>query len=618
MDELSSPGLYFVSRPGAESPAALLERTGPFHAASVGRLTSRAARGGWHLLFDGILTHERVPDQTDAEAMLNTFLDGGFDALHALEGFYNVLLLQAERGEAHLFSDPLCTRSWYLYQQGNTVAAAPTPLAFAAWELPMSLDRGGLFDTLRFMHGSLDRTLVQEVERLLPGTRYTWKGDAPLQKQPYVSFEHCPDLSITLEESAERLKTFFAEVMRGTLTHPRLESLPVHLPLTAGLDSRHILGELLDQDRPPEALRHVRFRPYDYEPARQIAEGLDLPMLAPPVARLDWPRLVERWMRRSAGLVNVHQAYLLEMTGRVPSNGAIGFNGYLMDWLMAVSPLKALPPGTTPAQHVWDRHKMGRGMLALLLPDASSLAEDSLNRLRAFAQRFEGPRWYRAVLLIVHQRGLHYTGPMDPMFADDAFYFSPGAHVRSLRYFQTVPRAVGGDRRARLEAMRRYFPELAAYPNADGHPYDAYDVLMKSSSSWWSQYGRPWLEALRSGFRDDPAPGTEHAWLRQIPALRSMHRVVARDSALARDGHLRGRGARASWGLLRAGGYQAWTLMSLLTAETAYRLLVRQEPLRDVTGWLFQEEGRRRTADDGGLDETCGQVTLSRHRTARA
>jgi hypothetical protein len=162
----------------------------------------------------------------------------------------------------------------------------------------------------------------------------------------------------------------------------------------------------------------------------------------------------------------------------MPPGGALGFSGYLMDWLVAINPWVDLPEGREAVEHVQNQFYTHSGMLSLLLPGASELAERSETRLRSFAEPFNGPEWYRAIVLATHHRGLHHIGPLDAKFADDAFVFPPGAHRDSLDYFRTVPRAVGGNRRARLEAMRRYFPELAAYPDDKGRPYSEYDSYM--------------------------------------------------------------------------------------------------------------------------------------------
>ena len=83
----------------------------------------------------------------------------------------------------------------------------------------MSLDRLELFHSFRFGHSSFGRTLVQEVERLRPGIRYVWK-DGELSEERYLSFAYREDRCITFDESVERVKGFFADVMHGTLTHP--------------------------------------------------------------------------------------------------------------------------------------------------------------------------------------------------------------------------------------------------------------------------------------------------------------------------------------------------------------------------------------------------------------
>jgi len=147
---------------------------------------------------------------------------------------------------------------------------------------------------------------------------------------------------------------------------------------------------------------------------------------------------------------------------------------------------------------------------------------------------------------------------------------------------------VAGERRARLEAMRRHFPELSAYPGPRGVPYADQTEIEKLKSSRWEQV-LPILKAIVTGFQTDPAPESEHEWIRRIDGFHAMHRRAALDSALVRDGHLRGWGVKGVWYLLQAGSFQGWTLMSLLTAETAYRLLVKQQSLDDVTDWLWAD-----------------------------
>lgn len=558
-----------------------------FRATASGTLSSHAATEEVYCWFDGLLTADRGEGRTDAETALNAYRKRGVEGITALEGFYNLFLVDENREIGYLLSDPLCSRPLYLYSRNGHTAAAPTPLSFAEWDLPMELSRTGLYGIFRFLHSSGRQTLIEEVERLQPGLLYRIETNGDVTSERVHSLDYDVSSDMTLDEATEWLKSSFGSVVEGVLGHPRLRDRAIHLPLTAGLDSRHILGELLDQGHPPEQIRHVYIKESEYEPVRQIADGLDLPLHSVPMEELDVPALTRRWMERSGGLVNVHQSYLLHLAEHDASEAVLGFNGYLMDWFLGIAP-RDHPAPDNAVGPLWDRTYTRPNMLRALFADEADLQAPVKARLEDIVESVDGPAWYRMMMGDFHQRGLHYTGVIDPMLADDALYVSPGAHRWSLEFVRTAPKEIAGERRARLEAMRRYFPELAAYPGPNGVPYAEQSMLKKLKSSPLEKVA-PILKAVVTGFQTDPAPESEHEWIRQIDAFHAMHRRVVFDSALVRDGHLRARGTKGAWYLLRAGGFQAWTLMSLLTAETAYRLLVKQQSIDDVTDWLWAE-----------------------------
>lgn len=584
-----APGLFLApaSAPApGDSPVDAFGR----QVSAEGTLASRAHTERCHCLFDGLLTDGRQAGGSDAEAALKAYRRDGVDGLAALEGFYNLCLVDRAERTTYLLSDPLCSRPLYLYRGADRVAAAPTPLAFADWDLPMRLSRQGLYGVFRFLHSGGRQTLVEEVERLQPGLLYQIDAEGALASRRVHSLDYDVAPDMTLDEATEWLKDSFADVMDGILSHPALEGRDIHLPLTAGLDSRHILGELIEQGRAPDQIRHVYIRQDEYDPVRQIADGLDIPLHCVPVGELDVPRLARRWMARSGGLVNVHQSYLLHLAQHDAPEAVLGFNGYLMDWFLGIAP-RNRPPADDPLKPLWSRTYTRPNMLRALFPDEEELQAPARRQLNEMVASVEGPPWYRMLMGDFHQRGLHYTGIVDPMLADDALYVSPGAHRWSLSFVRTAPKDVAGERRARLEAMRRHFPDLAAYPDPDGVPYAEQTMIQKSKGSRWEKV-RPILKAVATGFRHDPAPESEHAWLRRIAPFHEMHRRAVFDSALVRDGHLRSWGVKGAWYLLRAGGFQAWPLMSLLTAETAYRLLVKQQSLDDVSEWLWAQTDR--------------------------
>lgn len=576
------PGLYISP---AESRATTDSRliAGRVH----GLFASEASSRRHTCWFDGLLTEEHADRPSDAHIALEAYRARGIEGLTALEGFYNLCLVDEEDEAAYLLSDPLCSRPLYMYRTDEAVAAAPTPLAFAEWDLPMHLSRTGLYGIFRFLHSSGRQTLVDEVERVQPGLLYRFDADSSVTTERVHSLDYDVAPDMTLNEATEWLKSSFGSVIRGILDHPRLDDRPIHLPLTAGLDSRHILGELLDQGHPPDRIRHVYIREDEYAPVRQIAEGFDLPLYCVPIDELDVPTLTRRWMERSGGLVNVHQSYLLHLAQHDESTATLGFNGYLMDWFLGIAP-RDHPAPDNAVGPLWNRTYTRPNMLRALFSDEKDLQPPVRARLESIVESVDGPAWYRMMMGDFHQRGLHYTGVIDPMLADDAMYVSPGAHPWSLEFVKTAPKDVAGERRARLEAMRRYFPALAAYPGPNGVPYADRRLLEKVKSSKFEKV-LPIVKAAATGFRSDPAPESEHEWLRRIDPFHVMHRRAAFDSALVRDGHLRGWAVTGAWYLLRAGSFQAWTLMSHLTAETAYRLLVKQQSLDEVTEWLWAD-----------------------------
>lgn len=577
----SSPGLFVAP------PDPTLASPPSFQVEARGALASHARSSSVQCWFDGLLTTGRRAGQSDAHAVLMAYRANGVDALTELEGFYNLCLVDGATGKTYLLSDPLCSRPLYLYRSSRQVAAAATPVAFSDWGLPMHLSRVGLYGSFRFLHSSGEQTLVQEVERLQPGCLYELDPDGDVNARRVHSLDHDTDPSITLDEATQWMKEAFGSVIEGVMTHPLVRNRPVHLPLTAGLDSRHILGELLDQGYSPDQIRHIHITEKDAHPVRQIAAGLDLPLRYVRLRALDLPTLTHRWMARSGGLVNVHQAYLLHLAQHSESRAPVGFNGYLMDWFLGIAP-RPHPSTDDPVEPLWNRTYTRPNTLKALFDDEAGLQQTMHRVLRRIVASARGPTWYKMLMGDMHQRGLHYTGAIDPMLGDDALFVSPGAHRMALRFVRTVPREVAGDRRARLEALRRYFPQLATYPGSYGVPYMEQNALHTKRPGRWKAV-QPVLKAIATGFRYDPAPESEHAWLRQIPGYRAMHRRAVFDASLVRDGHLRGWAVHGVWYLLQAGGFQAWTLMSLLSAETAYRLLVKQEPLEDVNDWLWND-----------------------------
>ncbi len=565
-------GLYVVAGAPPSTPA--LPCSGGIWAQARGVLASSAQRGSLELLFEGILTGGRAADADDAQVALEAFERGGVEALRSLDGFYQLALIDTVRGSATIVCDAMATRPLYVYAGAGVAAIAPSPAWFAGLGLPMQLDRLGLYQVFRLNHGIGGRTLAREVTRSRPLTVYELSGDGSVRRWGLEPVRKRSDASMTLDAATDRLRDITAEVIAGIVSHPRLRARQIHLPLTAGMDSRHLLAELLRQDRAPALLRHVRLSDNELLPVAAIAADYKLPLQATDVANLDYSSLCRRWVE-TAGAVHFHQMYLMAVADAPVGSGVLGFDGYLADIFLGFYPF------TTA---IGNRY-YSRVMLRRWFDDHRSLDAATNAEIDAELALFAGPESFCIGGAESFNRGLCYTGSVFPVLGDDALYFAPGAHRKALDFYCTVPEAVAGAKRARLHLFRRDFPALGAYPNEYGTSYLELDTLYNSKSVPWSK-ALAFARGMLTPRRHDPAPDTEHAWLRQIAPLHALSRRVSHDSALAADGHLPASRLARAWRLHQAGAFLAWPLMSSITADVGYRVLICRQPPDEVAGWL--------------------------------
>ncbi len=582
---IKAPGVYLITGNDSNIPEASIY--GNYSVWQVGKLSCKTESDAWALHFDGILFRDYSTDVSDADYLLNTFTNRfEIDDLLRIHGFYNAILIHKSGNKGFLFGDDLAARPQYLYQQKEKIGYAPTPFSFAEMNLEMNLNRTNLLEFIRFRYNSYQRTMIDEVERCLPGHYYSFDQNGNLESHKYLNFDQENSTNITLESAADWVYEICKKPMEATFDHPVLKKLEVHLPLTAGLDSRHLLGQVLESDKKPASLRHINISERDLEPVKKISKALDIPLNAPSIKELDYSDLMRRFLERSGGLANIHQFYLLQIKDMTPENGALGFNGQLMDKFLGLAPVTSLKSGLSVADSIWKKKFTGKSILDGLFVDSKEIIKN-LYRIRSHEiDSVQGEDWYKIAIDEFHQKSLHYTGITDTMVSDDYFSFSPGSSYESLDFIRTVPYKIAGKKKARLEALKRYFPEVGAFPDDDGIPLIEKLDRPRISKSPFSKNISPLLKWVFSGFSGDPAPSTEHEWLRKIPTLKAIHRKMVYDGHIFKDNILSQNAAFASWSIHQFGGFQAWTLMSLLSAEMAYQLLCKKHSLDDVMSWL--------------------------------
>lgn len=462
----------------------------------------------------------------------------------------------------------------------------PTPVLLTYTSLSCSVNRLALYEQLKSLHPGYNHTICKEIERFLPCYIYEFNSSGNWKKLNSIPLKQNVDEDITFEQGTKWMYSICRDTIDTVTNHPKLKDLEIQLPLTSGLDSRHILGQLLELDKKPAVLRHIKLVPEDYEPVKQMSTELVIPLNSPTFYELDLKELIQLWIERTSGLVNIHQFYFLSLTQDVPQNGAVSFNGYLMDKFLGISPRFKAETDEDLFKAIANKSYSGRSILKALMHDSSLLEGQLADYYKTHISTFEGETWYKAGLHEMNTRGLHYTAIVDSMVADDIFSFSPGASSQSLKFFSTISREVGGRKKIRLNAMKKYFPKVAMFPDSDGIPLLEKLERPKKSTSPLLKNISPLLKYLFSGFSGDPAPHTEHAWLRKSRVMHDLHKKVIYEGALFEDKILSRKGAIISWNIHKMGGYQAWTIMSILTAEISYQLLVKKNDLNSIYEWL--------------------------------
>ncbi len=565
------PGVYLLT--GETTPRLGLRPCGAFLVGGAGPFFSEASDPVATVLFEGILLGDRHPGLTDAEVALQRVRTQGPDALEQLDGFYRAVLVEPGEGRARLVGDPMATRPQYVYRGSTRAAVAPGPAFMARAGLPMQLDRAALYQLFRLCHPVGPGSLISPVERSRPRTTYRIFADGRVDARRPPPLRKHEDRAIDLERAATLIHDTHARIVSSVLEHPRLRGRAVHLPLTAGMDSRHLLGALLEAGAPPQLLCHVRLDPEEHAVVQTLARTQDLPLWAPAVEHLDLRGLLRTWARRCAGMVHVHQLYLMGVAQQRPPEGMVGFDGYLADLFLGQHRL----PVPLEQRYYVD------APLRWLFPDHRELEASCRRAIERERAGFVGSADFVASACDAFNRGPWYTGGAFGLVDPDAAIFAPGAHGDALELFRTIPESVGRYKRARLRMFHRDFPSLARVPAQNGVPLCAVSTLPDHKAS---SLGR----RLWSRLRASPQTVGPHRWLRRVDVLRQIHARVVHEGWLLRDGILPRAVVRALWHAHQQGARTGFAIMSLLSAEVGYRVCVLGQDPDAVTDWLLAEE----------------------------
>ena len=522
---------------------------------------------------DGILTGiDRCTGEKDADAALRLYQNQGIKALSELSGYFTLLLIEKDAERTWVISDPLASRPYYIYTHAGMVSTGPDASFPRRLGLPVTLDRQVLYQMFRINHPLGGKCLAREIERTRAFTLYKITPDGSIQRKAPSQIEQNPDPRLTLDNAADQMHEAASHAVDAILKHPLARSRKLELPLTAGYDSRHLLGELLALRRPPDRIRHVRVDEADYFPVEMMSRDLHLDLHAPRFEDIDQANLLRIWLRNTAGQVHLHQLYLFGVGPEAGSSSILGLTAYLSGLLFSYAPLGS------PI----NRRHYTRNSLGLLFPDRNRQAREFKNRVETELNFFKGEEAFRIIAADAVNRSPRYAGAAFTELGDHAIYFPPAADRATWEWFRRVPASLAWRQKARIRMFERHFPQLGRFPTRNGFP-----LIRPHSKDNIPSTSSPAQKRQRTKQSRNPVPPTPHAWLRAHPTLRNLTERVVSESKLCEDGQISHSVVQFLWKTHQYGAFNGWALMSLVTTEAAYRILIRGEDPDSVADWLI-------------------------------
>lgn len=204
----------------------------------------------------------------DTEVVLQAFLEWGTNAFSRLRGMFGVAIWVQSQRRLILARDRMGIKPlYYCVQDGEIFFASELKCIFAHPEVPRRICLDGLNCFLRLNYVPAPFTLVEGIQKLLPGHMLEWSGGR-LQVRSYVSEEHSVPAPRSIGEACEELDDLLIRSVREQL----ISDVPVGIWLSGGLDSSTILRYASQLSGAPVRTFSITFRGRTFDESQSIAE----------------------------------------------------------------------------------------------------------------------------------------------------------------------------------------------------------------------------------------------------------------------------------------------------------------------------------------------------------
>jgi len=174
---------------------------------------------------------------SDTEVILHAFLEWDTACFERLRGMFAIALWDERRRRLVLARDRMGIKPLYIFHHGRDLYfGSEVKTILHHPEVDRRLDRNGLAYYLSLNWVPAPWTLVEGVEKLLPGELLEWENGS-LRREKYWHLRFEPDARITPEDAKAELD----RLLRLSLREHLIADVPVGVWASGGLDSSTVL-----------------------------------------------------------------------------------------------------------------------------------------------------------------------------------------------------------------------------------------------------------------------------------------------------------------------------------------------------------------------------------------
>lgn len=202
----------------------------------------------------------RFRTRSDTEVILHAFLEWDTECFSRLRGMFAIALWDERRRRLVLARDRMGIKPLYIFHRGRDLYfGSEVKTILHHPEIGRRLDRNGLGHFLSLNYVPAPYTLVEGVEKLLPGEWIEWDNGA-IRRELYWHLRFEPDPRITLEDAKAELD----RLLRLSLREHLIADVPVGVWASGGLDSSTVL-HYAAQEAPRLNTFSISFRGYSHD-----------------------------------------------------------------------------------------------------------------------------------------------------------------------------------------------------------------------------------------------------------------------------------------------------------------------------------------------------------------